>query len=121
MTPPTDPPDGPQPEPESWTAPAGERRTAPRRQGLLVLLDVLTPWGECLRGTVSDCSRTGLRLALPKPIETGVVLWLRARHVPDSAPWARVAVRWAQEGEGGWEYGCQYLGDLAWHAQILID
>lgn len=109
MTHPTDPP------------PSSDRRRAPRRKGPLTLVDVKLPGGEVCDAFILDRSQTGLRLALARSVPPGTVLRLRGRYLPDPVPWAEVAVRWTDQTEGGWEMGCQYLGELAWHARILVD
>ncbi len=113
--------DSPTERPDDTPASAADRRRAQRRSGPFALLDVRGPRGEWWQGFVLDRSRSGLRLALTRPVEVGTELRLRALRAPDGAPWSEVVVRRAEAVDGCWELGCEYQGDLAWHARVLLE
>ena len=94
---------------QSVGAAAAERRAAPRH-GCAEATDVLLPaTGERLRARVRDVSRTGVGLAVTRPVPPGAALLLAVRRSAESRTvWVPARVVHCTGDDGaGWLLGCR--------------
>jgi hypothetical protein len=99
-----------------------ERRTAPRRKGNCVEVDVTADAGRPpLYGWVEDRSVGGLCLLLDRPMAEGEALLVRPRTGGEPLPWCPVTVRTCQSaGTGRWAVGVKFERTPSWNLMQLF-
>ncbi|MBY0524393.1 MAG: PilZ domain-containing protein [Gemmataceae bacterium] len=93
-----------------------ERRTAPRRRGNPVSVQVsdANARTEPFQGWVVDRSSGGLRLLVDQSVSAGTVLSVRPTKAHPSFPWVQVKVRSCRPERSSWNLGCQFVAKLSW-------
>jgi hypothetical protein len=102
--------------------PIGERRTAARRGGHPVEIDLSDPDGSrpAQEGWVEDRSAHGLCLLLPHPAEVGSVWNVRPHHAPSTLPPVAVEVRSCTPEGSEWKLGCRFLKTPSYAVLLLF-
>jgi hypothetical protein len=99
-----------------------ERRSSLRHRGTCpsVLLSDAEVEARLVRGTVIDCSSTGLAIAVDEPVRPGAVLSVRVAANSQEMPWVQVAVRHFRREGGYYLLGCQFLRPQPWGILLLF-
>ena len=99
-----------------------EKRTALRRRGALIEVDVRAADGRAELGTgiVFDRSVGGLGVKAPFDCGIGQTLTVRAVNAPDIVPWVEVEVRSCRHIDGEWELGCRFIRTPAYNILMLF-
>ena len=98
-----------------------DRRGAPRRKGNRIAVFLTDdPDREPLQGWVVDRSMGGLCVMVDKPLATGIILNIRPRKAPQTAPWIPIQIRSCRADEGEWEIGCKFVGTPQWNDLLLF-
>lgn len=93
-----------------------ERRTAPRRKGNPVSVQVTDAQGrgDAFQGWVVDRSSGGVRLLVDQSVPAGMVLSVRPTKCHPSFPWVQVMVKSCRAERSSWNLGCQFVQKLSW-------
>jgi hypothetical protein len=98
-----------------------DRRGAPRRKGNRIAVFLTDdPDREPLQGWVVDRSMGGLCVMVDKPLAPGIILNIRPRKAPQTAPWIPIQIRSCRADEGEWEIGCKFVGTPQWNDLLLF-
>jgi hypothetical protein len=89
---------------------APDRRSMPRRRGNRVEV-YLTDGSKHppIPAWVVDRSMGGLCLIVEKPLPEGIILNVRPRQAPQTAPWTPIEIRSCRADDGEWECGCKFV------------
>lgn len=95
---------------------AQERRSAPRRKGNPVSVQVsnATATTEPFQGWVIDRSSGGLCLLVDQKVEPGRLLSVRPTRCHPGFPWVQIQVKSCRAERGSWNLGCQFEHKLSW-------
>jgi hypothetical protein len=92
-----------------------ERRSAPRRKGNPISVQISNGSGnDAIQGWVLDRSSGGLRLLVDDPMTPGTVLSIRPAKVHENFPWVKVKVKNCHPERKSWNVGCQFVEKIAW-------
>lgn len=110
---------------DAWLPPttaADERRQTTRRSGVPTEVQISDPKKpkKIIGGYVLDRSRGGLRLAMEKPIATGVVLNVRPTNAPPEVAWTPIFVRFCNDVGDYFEVGCEFQVELSWNLLLMF-
>jgi hypothetical protein len=96
--------------------PPAERRSAPRRAGnpLSVQITNAKVKGETLEGWIVDRSSGGIRLLVDQAMEPGTLLNVRPTKAHPSLGWVEVKVRSCSPERNSFKIGCQFINKLTW-------
>jgi hypothetical protein len=96
--------------------PPAERRSAPRRAGnpLSVQITNAKVKGETLEGWIVDRSSGGIRLLVDQAMEPGALLNVRPTKAHPSLGWVEVKVRSCSPERNSFKVGCQFVNKLTW-------
>ncbi|HEY1376034.1 MAG TPA: PilZ domain-containing protein [Gemmataceae bacterium] len=97
-----------------------ERRHQFRRIGNPVPVLFRGPQGQFYESRVLDRSRGGLRLLVPRPVEVGTGVWVRAPNAPSSSPWVEANVVWCAEKAGKVQVGVEFVTTPPWNVLLLF-
>ena len=99
-----------------------ERRTAPRRKGNPVSVQVSNAIAnvEPFQGWVIDRSSGGLCLLVDQQVQPGRVLSVRPTKCHPGFPWIQVKVKSCRAERGSWNLGCQFEQKLSWTEMQLF-
>lgn len=101
--------DQPVPTPEA-VSPEPERRKAPRRsKQTQVLLLGIDPNSQPVAAWLVDRSLGGLRLIVPYPFPSGIMLKVLPSGAPSDAAWVPIRVKRCARVESTWELSCQFI------------
>lgn len=108
-----------------WLPPAlapDERRQSTRRTGVPTEVQISDPKKpkRIIDGYVLDRSRGGLRLAMEKPVATGVFLNVRPTNAPSEVPWTPIFVRNCNDIGDYFEVGCEFQVELSWNLLLMF-
>jgi PilZ domain len=98
-----------------------ERRSSVRRIGktIKVLISDATAQATPFQGWVCDRSMGGLCLAVPRQVETNMILSVRTVDADPGTPWVQVEVKRCSPRDGRWELGCQFVRTPP-YSQLLL-
>lgn len=101
---------------------AEERRTAPRRKGNPVSVQVsnATATVEPFQGWVIDRSSGGLCLLVDQQVKLGTVLSVRPTKCHPGFPWIHIKIKSCRPERGSWNLGCQFEQKLSWTEMQLF-
>jgi len=85
-----------------------ERRSAPRRRGNTVEVQLVAADGKTWVGWILDRSQGGLGVLVEQPIAEGTALKVRPRTASASIPWSEVTVRSCRREGHQYDVGCQF-------------
>jgi hypothetical protein len=110
---------------DAWLPPTkapDERRQSTRRAGVPTAVQICDPKKpqKLIGGYVLDRSRGGLRLAMEKPIATGVVLNVRPADAPPEVAWTPIFVRSCNEVGDYFEVGGEFQVELSWNLLLMF-
>jgi hypothetical protein len=93
-----------------------ERRSAPRRKGNPVPIQITNGNGEgdSVQGWVVDRSAGGLRLLVDEALTPGTLLVVRPTKAPPSFPWLQLRVKSCYPERKSWSLGCQFVQKPSW-------
>jgi hypothetical protein len=99
----------------------GDRRSAPRRRGNSVEVDLSneTDHSVC-QGWVLDRSVGGLCIVVEEPVAEGTVLRVRPHSASDSVPWTPIEIRGCRAHKNEWELNCQFLQTPNWNVMMMF-
>jgi hypothetical protein len=98
-----------------------ERRTAPRRSGNPVSVQVsLSGGGEPFQGWVVDRSSGGLRLLVDQSVNLGTVLNVRPTKAHPGFAAVQVKVKSCRPERNSFNLGCQFLQKVSWEQMQLF-
>ncbi len=72
------------------------------------------------QGLVLDRSRGGLRILVPKAVEVGTTLRVRAPHAPDPKAWVETKIVWCASADGKYQAGCEFVATPPWNVLLLF-
>lgn len=110
------PPSTPEPVEEEAEPESSERRSAPRRAGNPVSVQITNPnvKSEGFQGWVVDRSSSGLRLLVDQAVPLDTVLNVRPAKALPSVAWVPVLVRSCRPERNSFNLGCQFVNKLSW-------
>ncbi len=99
-----------------------DRRAAPRRKAGNRVEVYLTDNPEAIPrlGWVVDRSMGGLRLNVEEPLSEGMILNIRPRKAPQTAPWLAIEIRSCRSDGITWEVGCRFVKPPQWNDLLLF-
>jgi PilZ domain len=90
-----------------------ERRSFPRRDAKRLGIIVALPNGKRYFGRLVNASANGIALAMPRSLELGAVVKVRATSAGISVPWASVQVKHCRRVNHESIVGCQFTDTLS--------
>lgn len=109
-------PAGPQWE-SSWAIGSkGEKRTALRREGNPVAVELTDEkmLGAPFDGFVIDRSVGGLGVVIDRTVEVGTILSVRPRNAPETVPWVQIEIRSCRAENKEYLLGCRFVRTPSW-------
>jgi hypothetical protein len=99
-----------------------DRRSAPRRKARNRVEVYLTDdtKEKILLGWVVDCAVGGLCLNVEEPLSEGMMLNIRPRRAPQTAPWLAIEIRFCRPEGISWEVGCRFVKPPQWNDLLLF-
>jgi hypothetical protein len=97
-----------------------ERRNQLRRGGNPVPVLYRGPDAQPVQAYVLDRSRGGLRLLVPRAVEVGTRVKVRAPNAPTDIPWIEANVVWCAEGAGKLQIGLEFVAVPPWNVLLLF-
>lgn len=101
---------------------SSDQRRSFRRTGneIKVFLSDGETFVPLCEGWVMDRSTGGLCLAVPRRLEIGTLVGIRAANAPDNSPRVQIQVLRCGPIEDYWEAGCQFVGTPSWGTLLLF-
>jgi hypothetical protein len=99
---------------------ATDRRSAIRRSGNPVEVEVTQGDGPPAYGVVIDRSVGGLCLHLPEAVDPGTILTIRPSNASRQIPWTKIEVKSCRREASQWQLGCQFVHTPPWSIRMLF-
>jgi hypothetical protein len=97
----------------------GDRRTAPRRRGNCIEVDLCEDPARPMRHAwVLDRSVGGLCLVVEEPIAEGTQMHVRPRSAGEGAPWILIEIKGCRAHKNEWEVNCMFLQTPSWNVMM---